>query len=87
MVAVPAYRPRFGTIAAVWFRTIKAAKREDVSTQAFLHEEAPRGSIPSDVVVARIRQVRVCNVVVTTGNYPTVRLRFARLIALLRKEC
>ncbi len=87
MVAVRTYRPRYGVIAAVWFRTRTAAEREDAADQPFLRGRAPRNSMPSDVVIAHVRQVRVCNVVITTGRYQSIARRFNKLVALLRRVC
>jgi hypothetical protein len=86
MVAVPVYRPRYGPISAVWFASVPAAKHF-VSSEVDPTRTPPPTGLPPDIVWGDIHEVRICNVVLTTGRYPTVRERFQRAARLLRKAC
>lgn len=86
MIAVPVYGPRFGPISAVWFASVAAAKRFVSGEVDFSRTPPPKG-LPPNIVWRDIHRVRICNVVLTTGRYPTVRDRFQRAARLLRKAC
>jgi hypothetical protein len=86
MIALPVYRPRFGPISAIWYATTDGAKRLVASEVDFAKTPPPK-SLPPDIVWRDIHEVRVCNVVLTTGHYPTVRERFERVVRMLRADC
>ena len=86
------YQP-FGPLAAVRFATVDGAKRRLKNDQPLLHgtlSRQDRAVLPRGFDLARLVDVRVCNVVVWSynrNNDPTLASRLERAIAMLRRKC
>jgi uncharacterized protein YceK len=87
---------RFGPLAplmATRFPSVEMAKRRFASDQPLLQDGLPtelRALLPRSFDVHRLREARVCNLVVSSYNRsddPALTDRIDRALALLRRDC
>jgi hypothetical protein len=85
--------PLFGPISATRLSTVSGAKKAEASNRPILNGTATpevMKALPPGVDVKRLRQERVCNVVLISYNRdgdPALTRRFDRAISLLQNQC
>jgi len=83
----------FSPLTAVRFATVEAAKQRLANDQPLLEgtlSQQDRSALPDGFDAARLVDVQVCNVVVSSynrDNDPALASRVERAVALLRREC